>query len=306
MGPVAVISRRPRALACLGITLAAAATAIALGGCGTSSKQNAHVSGAIVEAAHVSEAAPGFKARIAERFQAGDSSQTVTGTGTGTFDETAHSGSVEIAVKAAGHKLDVGAIYSSEAMYMQLPKLPQSPLAKGKSWIEIELGKVSSALGIKLSALGGSSATASNPAQMLSYLRAASRHVQLVGHEAVGGVPTSHYRATIDYDEYASTLPAAKRAEAKASVAALERLTGTHTQQVEVWIDRQHHVRREQYDFKECLTGVPGSSTIEIRLELYDFGPQPPPSLPAANEVANITKPVAEELEGQHIGCETG
>ena len=124
-----------------------------------------------------------------------------------------------------------------------------------------------------------------------------------IGAEQVQGVPTTHYRATIDYDQYASRVAPAQRVAASQSVAALERLTGVHSQLVDVWVDGQHRVRREEFDFHECLPGTSGSSQIHLNIEFFDFGVQAMPTVPPASEVADITSYVAEKLKHVKLGC---
>jgi DNA-binding transcriptional regulator YdaS (Cro superfamily) len=185
---------------------------------------------------------------------------------------------------------------------MRLPSGQASPLAHGKAWIEFDLAGVSKALGISPSALFSSGAS-TDPSHLLSYLRATSGQVTRVGTEPVQGVPTTHYRATIDYDDYASKVAPARRAAARLSIAALERLTGSRSQLVDVWVDKQHRVRREELAYRECLPGTSGASAIHLTLEFDDFGVQAIPAMPASAEVANVTSAVEEKLEHVKLGC---
>jgi hypothetical protein len=138
---------------------------------------------------------------------------------------------------------------------------------------------------------------------VLSYLKATSGQVTRIGAEQARGVSTTHYRATIDYDRYASRVAPAQRATASQSIAALERLTGAHSQLVDVWVDGQHRVRREELGFHECLPGVPGTTEIHLKLEYLDFGIQAIPAFPPSNEVADVTSYVAEKLKHVKLGC---
>jgi hypothetical protein len=162
---------------------------------------------------------------------------------------------------------------------------------------------VGTALGIDFSALSSPGAS-SDPSQLLSFLRATSGQVTRIGAEQVQGLPTTHYRGTIDYDKYASRVAPAQRAAASQSVAALERLSGTHSQVVNVWIDRQHRVRREELTFDECLAGTSGKSQIHLKIEYFDFGVQAVPAVPASGEVADLTSYVVEKLKHVKLGCQ--
>jgi hypothetical protein len=158
-------------------------------------------------------------------------------------------------------------------------------------------------MGIKLSALSSPGAS-SSPSQLLSYLRATSGQVTRIGAEQIRGVPTTHYRATVDYQRYVARAAPAQRATARASVAALERLTGSHTQLVDVWVDRQDRVRREELTFRECLPNAPGKTQIHLAIEFFDFGTQVMPALPPSSEVADVTGEIVQKLGHVKLGCQ--
>jgi hypothetical protein len=128
--------------------------------------------------------------------------------------------------------------------------------------------------------------------------------VTRIGSEQVRGEPTTHYRARIDYDRYPSKVAPARRAAASQSIAALERLTGSHSQVVDVWVDVQRRVRREEFTFHECLPGVPGATRIHLKIEFLDFGIQAIAPLPPSNDVADLTGYVAEKLNHLKLGCQ--
>ncbi len=279
----------------------ALATGLALSGCGGTSAVSSAID-PVAQAAQASELAPGFKASLSEEFTTSGSSETVTASGTGIFDQHGHRGTLSIRGTAGGHSFDSEVQYSRAALYMHLPSAPTSALTHGKPWIKFDLRGVGAALGINFSALSSPGAS-SDPSQLLSYLKAASGQVKRLGSEQVQGAPATHYRATIDYDQYASRVAPAKRAAASQSVAALERLTGMHTQLVDVWIDSQHRVRREELRFHECLPGVPGTSQLHLKIEYFDFGVQAIPAAPPGSEVADVTSTVAEKLKHVKLGC---
>jgi hypothetical protein len=292
------------ASAILACAVAATGLVIALSGCSGSSAVSSVVD-PVAQAAQVSELAPGFKASLSEEIIAPGSSEAVTASGTGTFDQRDHRGIFSVQGKAGEHSFNAETQYSDLALYMRLPSSSSSQassITHGKPWIKLDLRGVSAALGINFSALTDSSAS-SNPGQLLSYLKAASGQVTRIGAEQVQGVPTTHYRATIEYDRYAGRVAPAQRAAASQSVAALERLTGTHSQLVDVWVDGQHRVRREELTFHECLPGVPGTSQIHLQIEFSDFGVQAMPAVPPSSEVADITSYVAEKLKHVKLGC---
>jgi hypothetical protein len=290
------------ASALLACAVAVTGLVIALSGCGGSSAVSSALD-PVAQAAQVSELAPGFKASLSEDFTPPGSSEAVTASGTGIFDQRDHRGIFSIQGKAGEHSFNAQTQYSNLALYMRLPSSSQaSSVTHGKRWIKFDLRGVSAALGINFSALS-SPGTSSDPSQLLSYLKAASGQVTRIGAEQVQGVPATHYRATIDYDQYATRVAPAQRANASQSVAALERLTGTHSQLVDVWVDGQHRVRREEFGFHECLPGTSASSQIHLKVEFFDFGVQAMPAVPASGEVADMTSYVAEKLKHVKLGC---
>jgi hypothetical protein len=282
--------------------LVGAAAALLLSGCAGTSAVSSAID-PVAEAARASELSPGFKAAISEEVTPPGSSESITTSGSGVFDQPEKRGFLSIHVKAEGQTSTIDAQYSDLAIYMQLPAGHSSSIAHGKPWIMYDLRGVGEAMGVSYSALT-SSESSTNPSQFLSYLKATSGVVTRVGTEEVRGVLTTHYRATIDYARFARVAPPSQRAAAQASASALERLTGSSTQPVEVWIAGQHRVRREDLTYHVCLPGVSGSSAIHVQLEFYDYGIQAIPPLPTKGEIANVTNDVVERLKHTKLGCQ--
>jgi hypothetical protein len=84
------------------LAVAASAAGVALGGCGGASTANSVVD-PVAQAAQVSELAPGFRASIIEEATAPGSSEPVTVSGTGVFDQRGHRGSMTMHIAAEGH-----------------------------------------------------------------------------------------------------------------------------------------------------------------------------------------------------------
>jgi hypothetical protein len=282
----------------LGI-VAVATTGVVLAGCSSGSAVKSAVD-PVAQAAEVSELAPGYKASISEEVRLEGMSEVVTATGSGVFDQRDRRGALTFHGRARGRSFGTDAQYADLTMYLRTPH--PSPATSGKPWIKVDLRGVGSALGINFAALSGQGSP-SDPRQLLSYLKGTSGQVNRIGIEQVQGEPTTHYRGTIDFDRYADRVPAAQRAAALQSVTAIERLTGSHTQLVDVWVDREDRVRREELTYRQCLPNVPGKTQIHLAIELFAFGVQPVPSLPPSDEVADLTAKVAEELKHVKFGC---
>jgi len=290
------------ASALLACAVAVTGLVIALSGCGGSSAVSSAVD-PVAQAAQVSELAPGFKASLSEEFTPPGSSEAVTASGTGVFDQRDHRGIFSIQGKAGERSFNAQTQYSNLALYMRLPSSSQaSSVTHGKPWVKFDLRGVGTALGISFSALSSPGAS-SDPSQLLSYLKATSGQITRIGSEQVQGLPTTHYRGTIDYDQYPNKVPPAQRAAASQSIAALKRLSGAHSQVVDVWVDGQHRVRREELTFHECLPGTSGTSQIHLKIEYFAFGVQAMPAVPASGEVADLTSYVAEKVKHVKLGC---
>ncbi len=278
----------------------AAAAAIALSGCSGGSAVSSAID-PVAQAAEVSELAPGFKASFYEQIRA-PGSRVLFASGTEDFERDGRRAVVSAQAHADGKSYTTTAQYAGGELYLNLPGAQSSSITHGKKWIEYDVSDVDAALGVKVSSLSPSS-TSSNPSEQLSYLRAVGGAVTRIGAQQVQGVPTTHYRATVDWARYPERVPASERAAARESVATLERLTGSSSQTVDVWIDAKHRVRRQEFTEQECMPGTSGKSEMRVRVEYFDFGPQAIPKPPAGHEVANVTDLIERQLEHVKVGC---
>jgi hypothetical protein len=279
-----------------------AGTGFALAGCAASSTVSTVVD-PVAQAAEYSELAPGFKMSLSGEVLTAGSSQRFTSSGSGVFDRHTRRAVMNIRVAYDGSTSSMQAQYAGLDYYERVPSSDHSPALHGKPWLEYDVRSVDAAVGINFSALASSGADSSDPGEMLSFLRATGAHATRLGSELVRGVPTTHYRATIDYRRYAGLVAPAQRATVRASVATLERLTGTHTQVVDVWIDRQHLVRREELSYTECIPGGSGTTHTHMTLEYFDFAVQAIPPLPRNPEIANATSYIVKALEHEQLKC---
>jgi hypothetical protein len=111
----------------------------------------------------------------------------------------------------------------------------------------------------------------SNPTQQLDYLRSVSGDLKELGKETVGGVETTHYRGTVDLDEYVKLVPEAQRASVRKTIQQVEKnMGGRSTYPVDVWVDQSDQVRRMAFDMKSNTPQ--GTVTTSMRMDLSDFG----------------------------------
>lgn len=278
------------------IVLAAAAIALSLSGCGSSTVSN--VIDPVAKAATVSNQAPGARMNFVLRLTTPLLPSPIVGYGSGTFDFAGHSGSVSVTMNLGNipqvkqllgsSKLQIREIIDGLNVYVKLPgALARNPALHGKPWLKVNLSRASRAAGMSgLSSLLNNPSS-SDPSQFLRYLRATSGKVTKVGSQSVDGFQTTEYRAKIDLDRVANGLPAADRAAARQTIATLERAAHIHAIPITLWIDGHHLVRRMELSFGETVSGQ--SLNAAIRVDIPQYGPQPPPQLPPASQVADLS-----------------
>jgi len=169
--------------------------------------------------------------------------------------------------------------------YVHLP----TGLPSGKEWIAFDSKKVGSA------GDGGSSMAlgiggGSDPTRILAYLEKVSNSVEKVGTETVRGVETTHYRANVDLAKAVDREGAPKSLHD--ALGDLDSKIGTVP--VDVFIDADGLLRREQLsiNFGSFFPGAEGatgasseSATINMTLDLFDFGSPVNVEAPPADQV---------------------
>lgn len=277
----------------LGACAALAVSGVALSGCGSSSTVDP-----VAQAAEVTAQQSGAQIALVEQLSGGGIPAGTTISGTGyvnahtrqsqlTFDFSKIPGFAALGGGNATATLQI----QYPTLYMNFPALA-SQLPGGKTWIKIDLGAVAQAQGLNLSALSSSGGI--DPNQYLSYLRAAGSQLTTVGTETINGVTTTHYRTTIDLSHVADAVPAADRASVQAGVAQLEKTSGLTTIPIDVWIDAQHRVRREQFTVTTNTARARGV-TVTARVDYLSFGPTPAITPPPASSVYDLTSLVASQ-----------
>lgn len=299
-GATLMVMRRPHRRL-LSLAPVAAAALIAAG-CGSSSSASPGAARqAIQRAAYVSSAAAGY--RVAISFQEGSTALggDITGGGTGSFNLPRHAGRMSLSLNLPGSLASAGTLSLQEILdgqnvFVKLPAQVSSQLPGHRPWIAINLEQMGRAAGIQnlTSLFGGSGST--NPSQFLQYLRTtSSNRVKQMGSASVDGFQTTHYRATIDLTKAPAAAPAAQRAGMRQAVATLEKMTGLHSIPVDVWVDRQHLVRRMTMAYTVSASGQ--SLRTRFRLDFLAYGPQPVPKVPPAGQVTGAAS-MLSKLKG--------
>ena len=123
----------------------------------------------------------------------------------------------------------------------------------------------------------------------LELLESAIGAVRL-GREEVRGVPTTHYRGTLDVSENIEWL----REEGADDLAAeIERGAPPR---VEAWIDADGLLRRMTLVRSQPGEGGEGPATIDMRMDFYDFGITPDIDVPDSGEVFDATSLAEDEI----------
>jgi hypothetical protein len=208
--------------------------------------------------------------------------------GEGAIDDHGKRG--ETTIDVAGKKLSE--IIDSPYIYVEVPGKTSS------HWVKADLDAFTQSLGAG-NALGGSSAS---PTAMLKYLTAAGQ-VSVLGHEAIRGTPTTHYRATIDFDRYGKVLAQSHGADAGRYAALMKRMTGSSSLPMDVWVDESKRVRRISLTMHICT--AEGSLQESMTMDLYGYGQPLRVSAPPSSGVPDVTSELKSTLAAglQKLSC---
>jgi hypothetical protein len=255
----------------------------------------------IAQAAAVSSSAPGFRMHMSFSVTSSAFAAPILGSAGAVVDPREHAVSMSLvmdfsqlpqaAQALGGTTIRMDMVLNGQVMYMRLPQalLDKAPNLGGKPWIEMNVAKLTGIPG--LSALGNDPTT-SNPGQMLQYLRAASDGFATVGQQQVDGVLTTHYRAQLSLDRLAADVPSADRALVQQALSQLRQATQSQDLPVDVWIDAHHLVRRTIMSLSAQTPNGPAVQET-ITADMTDYGPQPRPTLPPADQVTDLSRLVA-------------
>src|SRR5262245_40500690 len=172
----------------------------------------------------------------------------------------------------------------SPVIYMRFPFMTQA-LPGSKPWIRIDLERLGGRMGLDLGALMQSGQ--GNPTQQLDYLRSVSGDLKELGKETVRGVETTHYRGTVDLDDYEQLVPKDQRESVRKTIEQLEKnMGGRSTYPVDVWVDSSDQVRRMAFDMKSETPQ--GTVSTKLQMDLFDFGAPVDVELPAKSQTTDF------------------
>jgi hypothetical protein len=115
---------------------------------------------------------------------------------------------------------------------------------------------------------------------------------ETVGTEALRGVSTTRYRATVSLADYDKLVPADRREELRSMFGEMIEETGLGEMPVDVWLDDFGLVRRLDMSFAATQSGTTDSVEASMTFELLDYG----------KEVDVAPPPAAEVVEASALG----
>lgn len=268
----------------LSIVLALAAGAVGTSGCGGSGGNGAATVTPVVRAAYVTAREPGYRFDMTIGVNYGGHSMTATATGS--IDERDQRGTMSMKIGAQTLTMLLVKPY----IYVQVPRAGATSLTHGKRWVRANVDVYSQMLGGR-NQFGGNEVGAK---QMLGFLKSTGQ-VSDLGSQTIEGVATTHYHALIDFGRYAASAPAAQRAAAQRYAELLQRITGSSSLPIDVWIDAQQRVRRISLQMQMCIEH--GHINESMTMNLYDYGRQPAViKPPPASEVTDITSELKSQI----------
>lgn len=123
-----------------------------------------------------------------------------------------------------------------------------------------------------------------DPSSMLDSLRGVTDSLEKAGRVSVRGVPTTHYSAKLDMAKALRDSPPSERKQAEAM---LKLFGGSVDVPIDVYIDDADRIRRMNMEYELKLFDQ--EMTIELKLELFDFGTRVAFTRPSVSAVAELS-----------------
>jgi hypothetical protein len=243
----------------------------------------------IAQAAEQTATYPGFRMELTGSYSGAMLATPVGMRGHGSFNGDDNTGRMTLSAEfppPAG-EVRVDEVMDGGDVYLSSPKFA-GQLPPGKQWMKISL----------LGAQDQSTAAygQSDPHAQLQMLESASDAFQMLGHEKVNGVRTTHYRATIDLSKRIAQLRSDGNGEAADALEQSASASGTTMLPIEVWIDGRDLIRQVQLSVP---LPVPGGQPMTMTMEMSfsDFGTTPQVTVPPPDSVFDATSLVQQTLD---------
>jgi hypothetical protein len=220
-------------------------------------------------------------ARAAERTQHVDGVRiTMTSTGSvgttptrsamsGVFNADHRSGRITMTFTGSGSTFTLEEILEGSDVYVRGSAF-EKLLPAGKHWLHMDVNEAGKGLGINLNDLLNAS-----PQSGLEQLMSTSKDVAKIGTESIGGVTTTHYRATVD--------PSKSKL-----LKSLDKIFHFEYGPVDAWIDAKQRVRRSKVTLTSDVPGAGQRLEQTSTTEYSDYGIHVDVKAPPAAEVAEF------------------
>ena len=237
---------------------------------------------AIAEAAERTQSEPGGRGALRVVVSSPTRPEPSTMTGQVVFDAEGRSRVVMTVPRAeGGGPIKMEVVADGTVMYVRSSQFGSLP--GGSEWMALDLSfgeELDSPLPANVDAKGE-----------LALLEAVTGKVQKLGKEDVRGVPTTHYRGTVGVSENAEQL----REGGAEDLASHIEEEGSPLR-VEAWIDADGLVRRMRLVHSQPPEKDKGPTTIDMRMDFFDFGINPEIDVPESSEVFDATALARDKL----------
>ena len=187
----------------------------------------------------------------------------------------------------AGGMGEIEMVMDGLEVYAKYPPEIAQSMPSDKPWAFIDMQAVGESQGMDYAAMAQTSG--GDPSQILQYLNGVTDDIEDLGDEAIRGVATTHYKATIDLAKAADQAPADVRDAVRASIEAMEKQLGKSEIPVEVWIGEDGFVHRMTISF-ESDEGAQGPFKMDMTLDMFDFGAPVTVEIPPVSQVYDLTE----------------
>jgi hypothetical protein len=181
------------------------------------------------------------------------------------------------------------ALFDGTAFYYRFPPAMRSTFG-GKEWVKMGIDTISKASGLDLDSLL-QQFKQSDPTSSVALLSSAATDITEVGSEDVRGVPTRHFKMTVDLQKAVANAPEGLRD----TVAKAAGMLGAGTYPAEIWLADDGLPRRMHYTMDVSKMKLPagtpspfGAGNVEFTMELFDFGIDVGVAVPPASQTVDI------------------
>jgi hypothetical protein len=241
----------------------------------------------IAQAAERTANLPGGRIAMEVSYSAPGLTTPIVGSGGGAFDARSGRSRVQLTIEVPGRGSEtITSVGDTQTDYVRSPAI-SGELPPGRAWLGMQ-----PLLGHSPETAFATSGGAKSTIEMLS---AVGGDVQREDRQTVRGHMTTRYKATIDLSRMSAILKENGEDELAHEYEQLASKMPA-TVPVEAWIDAAGVARRIRI-VQELPTGVDGVAvTADMRMEIYDFAPQPKIALPPRRAVFDVTPLLRAEL----------